>query len=471
MILPEAFLERMEKMLGEEYPDFLKAYEEDKYQALRLNALKYNMDGISAAQLKKQREDWLAELKAVPWAENGYYYPADMQPGRHPYHAAGVYYIQEPSAMAPAELTGVKPGERVLDLCAAPGGKTTQLAAKLQGKGILFCNEIHPARARILSENVERMGIRNACVTNETPERLAENLPEFFDRILVDAPCSGEGMFRKNEIAGEEWSEENVRLCAERQDGILESAAAMLRPGGSLVYSTCTFAPAENEGSISRFLSRHPEFSLKKIDKTPFGEGCDGRADFVEAPAQQIADTLRLWPHRVKGEGHFAALLVKAGEAEAEYKRMPVKGWAAAVPEKTLGAYGEFAAEALLDGRQLPGNYIRFGENLYLVPEEMPALKGLKVLRPGLHIGEEKKNRFEPSHALALALSPGEVKHVWNLTSEGKEADAYLRGQTFPAEGEKGWYLICVDGFSVGWGKLAGGIMKNHYPKGLRIQG
>ena len=278
-------------------------------------------------------------------------------------------------------------------------------------------------------------------------------------------------MFRKNEIAGEEWSEENVRLCAERQDGILESAAAMLRPGGSLVYSTCTFAPAENEGSISRFLSRHPEFSLKKIDKTPFGEGCDGRADFVEAPAQQIADTLRLWPHRVKGEGHFAALLVKAGEAEAEYKRMPVKGWAAAVPEKTLGAYGEFAAEALLDGRQLPGNYIRFGENLYLVPEEMPALKGLKVLRPGLHIGEEKKNRFEPSHALALALSPREVKHVWNLTSEGKEADAYLRGQTFPAEGEKGWYLICVDGFSVGWGKLAGGIMKNHYPKGLRIQG
>ena len=461
--LPEAFLKEMEQLLGDEYEAYIKSYEEAWKPGLRVNTLK-----IMPEEFKNLSH---LELTPVDWTEKGFYYEDTERPARHPFYYAGLYYLQEPSAMAPAELTGVKPGERVLDLCAAPGGKTTQLAAKLQGKGILFCNEIHPARARILSENVERMGIRNACVTNETPERLAENLPEFFDRILVDAPCSGEGMFRKNEIAGEEWNEENVRLCAERQDGILESAAAMLRPGGSLVYSTCTFAPAENEGSISRFLSRHPEFSLKKIDKTPFGEGCDGRADFVEAPAQQIADTLRLWPHRVKGEGHFAALLVKAGEAETEYKRMPVKGWAAAVPEKTLGAYGEFAAEALLDGRQLPGNYIRFGENLYLVPEEMPALKGLKVLRPGLHIGEEKKNRFEPSHALALTLSPREVKHVWNLTSEGKEADAYLRGQTFPAEGEKGWYLICVDGFSVGWGKLAGGIMKNHYPKGLRIQG
>ena len=257
-MLPEAFLERMEQMLGQEYGDFLAALEREPCQALRLNCLKRGTGGHSAAEMLT--ENGFAHLTQVPWAEDGYYYESGDQPGRHPYHGAGLYYIQEPSAMAPAELLEVRPGEKVLDLCAAPGGKSAQIAAKLRGQGILLCNEIHPIRVKILSENVERMGIRNALVTNEKPKRLAELFPAYFDKILVDAPCSGEGMFRKNPLADEEWNLENVALCADRQDEILDHAAVMLRTGGRLVYSTCTFAPQENEGSISRFLERHEDF-------------------------------------------------------------------------------------------------------------------------------------------------------------------------------------------------------------------
>mgnify|MGYP003295161035 CR=1 FL=1 len=281
VMLPEAFTQRMQEMLGEEYPAFLQSYEEEKKQSLRINPLK------GSEQALKEKVDFLGEQ--VLWAKGGFYYDEEKRPGKHPYHDAGVYYIQEPSAMAPVELLDVKSGDRVLDLCAAPGGKSTQIAAKLQRQGFLLCNEIHPARAKILSENVERMGIVNACVTNETPAHLAEVFPEYFDKILVDAPCSGEGMFRKNEAACEEWSPENVQLCAERQDEILDCAAQMLRPGGRLVYSTCTFAPAENEGSVSRFLQRNPDFSIKEAKKT---EGMsDGRADWVKHPAEGLEKT------------------------------------------------------------------------------------------------------------------------------------------------------------------------------------
>ena len=248
-MLPQSFTERMQGLLGLEYEEFLASFEHEKYQALRLNPLKRDDMSVITEKVKQT-----FQLQQVPWAENGYYYTKEDQPGKHPWHEAGLYYIQEPSAMAPVTLLSPQPGERILDLCAAPGGKSTQIASAMEGEGLLVTNEIHPARAKILSENVERMGIRNACVLNETPEHLADIFEEYFDRILVDAPCSGEGMFRKNEVACEEWSPENVQLCADRQDGILECAARMLVPGGRLVYSTCTFAPAENEGSISRFM-------------------------------------------------------------------------------------------------------------------------------------------------------------------------------------------------------------------------
>ncbi|MCH5343377.1 MAG: RsmB/NOP family class I SAM-dependent RNA methyltransferase [Acetatifactor sp.] len=472
-MLPELFCERMKDMLGEEYAAFLDSYEQDRYQALRINPLKKSADGarITPEQLP-------FSLKKVPWAEDGYYYGKEEQPGKHPYHQAGLYYIQEPSAMAPVTLLGVQPGERILDLCAAPGGKSTQIAAALQGQGLLICNEIHPARAKILSENVERMGVVNACVTNETPERLAEVFSEYFDRILVDAPCSGEGMFRKNEDACGEWSPENVRLCAERQDHILKCAARMLRPGGRLVYSTCTFAPLENEGSISRFVAAHPEFHIlpaepvKSILRQQALRLGNGIAEWTEAPAPHLEDALHLWPQFVAGEGHFAAVLEKDGNLPEGYMAVPSVGLERSASEKELGDYTTFVREELSPELQkrLLGNgcCIKFGDHIYWVTEGMPAVKGLKVLRPGLHMGTLKKNRFEPAHALALALAPGETKHMWDLSSQDDSAKAYLCGQTFSAEGEKGWYLICVDGFSMGWGKLAGSVMKNHYPKGLR---
>lgn len=469
-MLPELFLNRMQEMLGEEYGAFLESFSQENYQALRLNALKYGEKGESAAVLLAPGEEGNPavpfHLEKVPWAKDGYYYEKEDFPGKHPYHEAGVYYIQEPSAMAPVTLLEAKPGEQILDLCAAPGGKSTQIAASMKGEGLLICNEIHPARAKILSENIERMGIRNACVTNETPRHLSQLFPGFFDRILVDAPCSGEGMFRKNEAACEEWSPENVELCGDRQDEILDCAAEMLKPGGRLVYSTCTFAPRENEGSISRFLHRHPEFFIVKIPKRELETDGDGVPGFVEDAAIGIEDTLRLWPHRIRGEGHYAAVLQKEGELPAAYPAVAPCGVQRGIAEKDLGEYAVFAGESLRV--HLQGTYVKFGDNIYLVPSGMPSLKGMKVLRPGLHIGTLKKNRFEPSHALALAISPREAVHVWNLKSTDGTIGAYLNGQTFPAEGEKGWYLICVDGFSIGWGKLAGGIMKNHYPKGLR---
>lgn len=470
-MLPVKFQERMQTMLGAEFDSFLASMENHKYQALRINPLK--VETLKAEQFP------CFHLSPVSWEPCGFYYVPEDFPGKHPYHEAGVYYIQEPSAMAVVPLLEVQPGEKILDLCAAPGGKSTQIAGYLKGEGLLVCNEIHPARAKILSENIERMGVKNACVTNETPARLADKFPGYFDRILVDAPCSGEGMFRKNDIACDEWSPENVALCADRQDEILDCAATMLREGGRLVYSTCTFAPAENEGSISRFLQRHPEFQILPIDKAAMGlpEGkCDGRANWADAVAEnpstvagELEKTLRLWPHVVRGEGHYAAVLQKNGEIDAQFVTYAAGGEekGVSVKDKELSSWWDFWKELSTEESKdyfADCTLIRFGDELYAAPAQMPALKGMKVLRPGLHLGALKKNRFEPSHALALALSSRDVKHV----CEPEDVKAYLNGQTFPYEGEKGWYLILVDGYSIGWGKLAGGIMKNHYPKGLR---
>ena len=471
-MLPQAFLNRMEKMLGEEYAAFLSGYDKPKFQSLRVNTLKGRVEELAF------KVDFLE--KPVPWEKNGFYYGEEVRPGKHPYHEAGVYYIQEASAMAPVGNLEVHPGEKVLDLCAAPGGKSTQLAAALQGEGLLISNEIHPARAKILSENVERMGVGNALVVSHDPAVLAEHFPAYFDKILVDAPCSGEGMFRKNEEATTEWSLENVEMCGERQDLILESAATMLRPGGCMVYSTCTFAPTENEGTVSRFLKKHPEFSLADMDLYPGMEkgreawcsdswrdvsGAEVEEDTENndtQPAKDISKTVRLWPHKLDGEGHFMAKFVKTGEVIGE--TFSAYGLEKGISEKECKEWQEFTKEFLKI--KLTGKLLKFGDQLYLAPEGLPSLKGLKVLRAGLHLGTLKKNRFEPSHALALYLKPKEAVYDYPLTMEG--AKNYLAGGTFPAAGEKGWYLLSIDGYSIGWGKLAGGIMKNHYPKGIR---
>lgn len=494
-MLPQLFTERMKQMLGEEATDFFRAYEREPYKALRRNPQKMG------------REAFLTKmpfsLSPVFWEENGFYYEMQDQPGKHPFHEAGVYYIQEPSAMAPAGLLEAAPGEKILDLCAAPGGKSTQIGAAMQGEGILVCNEIHPARAKILSENIERMGITNALVLNESPERLAEILPDYFDRILVDAPCSGEGMFHKNEEAQEEWSPENVTRCAERQDGILDRAAEMLHDGGRLVYSTCTFAPAENEGTILRFLRRHPEFTVIEpswqadISSGSSQWAADVDGTYLTCTPQEeeaLQRTIRLWPHKVKGEGHFAAVLRKNGSREGSRLCFGRGGVQPGIGVQDYKSFLDFAKENLkLPSGVFDGKiFVRFGEQLYLAPGDMPALKGMKVLRPGFHLGTLKKGRFEPSHALALALSPDKARHVFDFpiestkertgnssvgNSTGDSMDNskvspgirdYLNGLTFSCEGEKGWYLITVEGCSIGWGKLAGNVMKNHYPRGLR---
>lgn len=451
-MLPREFKNRMKKMLGEEYAAFEASYQEKHCQALRVNPLKAGREFL---------ERGLFSLRPVPWAKDGYYYGEGDAPGKHPYHEAGVYYIQEPSAMAPAEYLDVRPGERALDLCAAPGGKSAQLAARMKGEGILVCNEIHPARARVLSENVERMGICNAIVMNETPQRLSMAFAGYFDKILVDAPCSGEGMFRKNEAACEEWSENRVDLCAARQDEILACAAEMLAPGGKLAYSTCTFAPKENEGSVSRFLKRFPEFEIVPLEKTDGMTG--GRADWIKGAAPGIEGTIRLFPHKLPGEGHYLAVLQKGGEGG---RRMAKGGEEAGILEKDCREWTDFCKRNLNGAPK--GIYTAFGDQLYILPYHAPSLKGLKTLRPGLHLGTKKKNRLAPSHALALCLAPDMACRCMDLPSGGKDILAYLNGQAIPSGSDAGWNLIAVDGYGIGWGKCSGGMMKNHYPKGLR---
>ena len=453
--LPEEFKSRMEKMLGNEYRAFLASYEEDRRQALRINTCK-----VSAGDYKKISPFVLKE--SVPWAEAAFYYSKEERPGKHPHHDAGLYYIQEPSAMSVAGMLEAKPGETILDLCAAPGGKTTQIATAMKNQGILVANEIHPQRARILSQNVERMGFRNVIVTNEAPEQLAARFEGYFDKILVDAPCSGEGMFRKDEAAREEWSPDNVIKCAGRQDMILDCAVRMLKPEGRLVYSTCTFAAEENEGSICRLLERNRQMEIiEPKDTYCFSEG---RRDWWENAPGEIAHTMRLWPHKLNGEGHYLAVLRKKDGYDGSVKELvPLKS--KLIPKD----YIEFADSFFEEEPQ--GSFYMFGEQLYMVPEGMFAIDKLRTLRIGWHLGEIKKNRFEPSHSLALGAEALSLKNIAALSSGEREIYAYLKGETFNDVGDNGWCAVTVDGYPIGLGKRVNGLVKNHYPKGLRWQG
>lgn len=428
-MLPEAFLKRIHTQLGEEYEDFLRSLERPRAVALRFNPLKGEVPQLPFVG------------QPVPWEPMGYYYDPDSRPGLHLYHEAGVYYLQEASAMAPVALLDPQPGERICDLCAAPGGKTTQIAGRMMGEGFLLCNEYSPKRAKILSRNIERMAVANALVTNEPTEVLASRFPGFFHRVLVDAPCSGEGMFRKEEAAVADWSQEAVEMCARRQQEILNNAARMVAPGGRLVYSTCTFAPEEDEGVVAEFLARHPEFSPES----------------VEAPWFQTVENggYRLWPHKLLGEGHFAAVLKRNGGEEG---RVPVCPGGRLPKEWT-----EFARA--LEIRLPAGKAVAFGDNLYWAPEELPELAGLRVLRPGLELGEVKKGRFQPAHALALWLK--DCGNTARFAPESPELARYLHGDVIPW-GKKGWCLVMAGDYSIGWGKGDGNCLKNHYPKGLR---
>lgn len=477
MNLPIEFEKKMKAFLGNEWDDFLYSYDNNRFQALRFNTLKVQSPEERMRILKVLG---ISSDKRVSWADEAYYFDENVRPGKHPYHEMGLYYIQEPSAMSAAALLAPKPGMRVLDLCAAPGGKSTQLATYLGDRGLLVSNEINTQRSRILSQNIERMGIKNAIVTNEDSFVLASHFPGFFNAIQVDAPCSGEGMFRKLPEAIEQWSMENVAICAARQKEILDNAAVMLKPGGTIVYSTCTFSKEENENVIEYFLERHPDFTLEEME--------------------------RFWPHKVDGEGHFVAKLVRRGsvnELGADYdvcedscNKVEDTGLKAdrktkknknsknrknetkpALTKENMKLLTEFLDETISEDMAAwikNSRLVMFGEQLYRLPDMEVDIKGLKVQRAGLHIGEFKKQRFEPSHSLALALKLSEAKNVVKLTWDDPQTTGFFNGQSVmlsdeqTAECKKGWALVCVDGYTAGWGKVNGTQVKNHYPKGLR---
>lgn len=449
--LPTPYIQRMKETLGPEADELLLSYSQPKTQGLRSNPLKTDTTSDVFSRLQE-----MFELTPVPWCPTGFYYPESVRPGKHPFHQAGLYYIQEPSAMSAAELLAPLPGDTVLDLAAAPGGKASQIAGKLGGEGLMLANEIHPGRAKILAENLERMGVRNAVVTNTSPEVLAERFPLFFDRILLDAPCSGEGMFRKDPGAVLEWSPEHVTMCAARQKDIIQHAIRMLKPGGTLVYSTCTFSRDENEMVVDSLLSGHPDLELLKTE--------------------------RLWPHRHRGEGHFAAVLSRVGDSREEESSIRSNSKPDRTSMDAYRLYSQFAGVRRIPLIELEeGEPVLFGEQLYWLPHDKQRLfgsfrlPGLKTVRPGLHLGRVRKHRFEPAHALAVAMQLENRQELsvplHALAADSAETAAYLRGETLACPPSmKGWTLVAVDGHPLGWGKASSGQLKNHYPKGLRLR-
>ena len=427
--LPQAFVNRMKALLQDEAAAFLRSYDEPYQRGLRVNPMKpVDADLIPGL------------LDAVPWETSGYYLSQESNAGALPLHEAGAYYLQEPSAMLPAAVLDPQPGETVLDLCAAPGGKSTQLALRMRGEGLLVCNEPVPKRAQILSRNVERMGITNALVVSSLPAPLAKRWPEGFNAIQVDAPCSGEGMFRRHPETRDEWSEDSPAGCAKRQAEILDCAAEMLRPGGRLVYSTCTLNAVENEDTVAAFCQRHPDFELAAFDLPG-----------ASAPTGMLT----CYPHRMRGEGHFVALLRRKGEGVAQ---LPLDA-SLPKPDKALvKALQVFAPEAPMPTAIL-------GDTLVYLPG-CPDVRGLKVLRVGLHLGAMKGKVFLPDHAWAVSTAAPDVPQV-PLTEE--EARRYQAGETIAVpDGLRGFVLPTLAGLPLGWGKVSDGVMKNHYPKGLR---
>ena len=428
--LQEAFLRSVAERLGDEYSDFLASYDEPPVRGLRINPLKpFSEEG---------KPEGL--LEPIPWVPGGLFLSQESKAGSHPLHEAGAWYIQEPSAMVPAAVLDAHPGERILDLCAAPGGKSTQIAAMMAGQGLLVCNEPVLSRAQVLSRNLERMGVTNALCISAWPQELAKRWPGGFDAVLVDAPCSGEGMFRRVPESCAEWTPSSPAGCAARQAEILDAAAVMVRPGGRLVYSTCTLNRTENEGTVECFLQRHSDFTLQ-----PFS-----------LPGLDAPDGMwTAWPHRFRGEGQFCALLKRDGDGES---LLPVTNGLSRPDKPMMEALHSFCP-----GVQEPTGCL--GETLVCL-RNVPDIRGLKVLRYGLHLGTLQGRVFQPDHAWAVSITPPPLPHV-ELTET--EAIHYQAGETIAVSADlRGCVLPCFYGLPLGFGKVTNGVMKNHYPKGLR---
>ena len=467
--LPQSFLDSMKEILGEDYEAFLAGFDGQRQYGLRVNTLKMNLEEFERIAP--------FHLKKVPWISNGYFYEAEDAPAKHPFYSAGLYYLQEPSAMTPASRLKVQPGERVLDLCAAPGGKATELGAALQGEGLLVANDINTARARALLRNLELFGISNSFVTNEPPHVLAERFPEFFHKIMVDAPCSGEGMFRKNPAVVDSWQEKGPEYFSKLQREIIVQAADMLLPGGMMFYSTCTFSPLENEKTITHLLKERPDMEVIPMeDHDAFEEGLPSYRGEVCDESCKLCR--RIWPHKMSGEGHFMALLHKKSGTQQQVQQTVSQSsiwW-----EKCKGLNKEQKAAAedffshvniAYDGKRID---VR-GDNLYYLPAPKYDGRGLHFLRNGLFMGEFKKKRFEPSQPFALALHAQDFDQVLDFPADDERLSRYLRGETLDVSdliaGEKkrkGWQLVMVAGHPLGFGKLVNNNLKNKYPAGWR---
>lgn len=454
MELPKLFEENMKNLLKEEYEEYKKCLDNPMFHGIRINTKKISVEDFLKINPFK--------LRQIPWCENGFYYDEDIdKPSKHPYYYAGLYYIQEPSAMTPAAVIPIEQGDRVLDICAAPGGKSTELAAKLNGTGILVSNDISASRAKALLKNLEVFGIDNSLIISEAPYKLSERFESYFDKILIDAPCSGEGMFRKSNSMITAWENNGNQLFADLQRSILTEVVKMLKPGGKILYSTCTFAPLENEKSIEFLLSL--DDSLKIVDFEKYEHFDNGHIEWGNTSNSDLEKCARLWPHKIEGEGHFVCLIEKEGTISniSNTGNYPVKK--AKLPKET---------EEFLNmiNRSFDRNRLEIsGDKLYYIPESFPAVRGLRILRCGLFLGEIKKNRFEPSQALAMALNSDEYSNIVDLSSEDERVYKYLKGETIDAEGKNGWALVCVDSYPLGWGKINNGVLKNKYLPGWRL--
>lgn len=457
MELPVAFEQKMKEMLGPDYENYLASFECDAYQGLRVNTAKISV------------EDFIKlspyELKQVSWCPNGFYYDKAQKPAKHPFYFAGLYYIQEPSAMTTASLLPVEEGDMVLDLCAAPGGKSTELAAKLNGTGLLVTNDISNSRAKALLKNMEVFGVGNALVTSEPPNELTKRFPEFFDKILIDAPCSGEGMFRKQGNMTKAWEKNGVDLFVGLQRSILKEAVTMLKPGGIMIYSTCTFSKEENEQAIEYLLSLDDSLHLQEL---PLFDGFDkGHPEWGLTGYEELTKCRRLWPHRIEGEGHFVAMVRKD------------RNQAAAPITEYIFSKERLSREAVdfIESIRYPFDLSRMDvqkERVFYIPEKMPYVKGLRILRCGLYMGDMKKNRFEPSQSLAMFLKASQFPNSICLSVADERVIKYLKGETIELEeNERNVYkdgicLICVEQYPLGFGKLSKGTIKNKYLPGWR---
>jgi 16S rRNA C967 or C1407 C5-methylase (RsmB/RsmF family)/NOL1/NOP2/fmu family ribosome biogenesis protein len=451
--LPGAFEARMRELLGPEAPAFLASFRRPAQRAARANPLK--LDPAALPALLGIPPD------PVPWCPEAWFLPDGVRVGDTLAHAAGLCYVQEPSALAVADALDVRPGHRVLDLAAAPGGKATQVAGRLGDQGVVVANEVQRGRVQALADNLDRWGSPRTVLAGETVARLAEALPGGFDRVLLDAPCSGEGLFRRNPAAAAQWRPGHVPGSAERQRGLLADAARLVRPGGVLVYSTCTFAPEENEQQVARFLTDNPDWELLQV---PLHPGfAPGRPDWSPGGPPELTRTVRLWPHHLRGEGHFIAKLVRP-EGPGTARGNPTRGRGlSTVSREVAGAWRGFVAGAL-EGD--PGEVTVAGERAYLVPDPEVAGAGVRLVRPGLLAGRARPGRFEPAHALAMAAGVVTARRVREV--DDHEAMAFVRGETLASGGAAGWALVSWNGWPLGWGRAAGGVLKNHYPKGLR---